>query len=341
MYDISQLAISSGGLKKLGVAYAFFALGAGTAQFGVQAQEESARYRPQQSTAAPAKPDNQRAVGRQSRSSRDRWEDSNLSAFKSPKGRIVLTNNPDKFRSRRGYTEVDPRTARPATRPARVKYQYRTARNVKATPTFRGIPEEIKRHVEFYSRQNNLDEGLVYAVMSAESSFNAGAQSPKGAKGLMQLMPATAKQMGVRNPFDAGENIRGGTQYLAYLLNRFDGDLQLALAGYNAGPEKVKEYGGIPPYKETKDFVRRVIARRNDFLDGGVSVSTKVASAKKGSSAIISSSNRHPDYLVQFISGHVQEAQNVVDDGDYYIIQYRGRSFRVEKIKIRSVTQPA
>ena len=340
MYDISQLARSGRGLTRLGVAYAVIALGTGTAQFGVQAQEETARYQPRQATAAPVAPNNQPAAERQNQKSRDRWADSNLSAFKSPKGRIVLTNNPDKFRNRRGYSEVDARTARPVTRPAPATYQYRGARNVKAVSVVRGIPADIKGHVEYFSRQNNLDESLVYAVIRAESNFNANARSSKGAQGLMQLMPATAKQLGVRDPFDARENIRGGTRYLAKLLARFNGDLHSALAGYNAGPEKVKEFGGIPPYKETRDFVRRVIRYRNEFHDGDVVPTTAFASTKTGSSAIVSS-GRRSDYLVQFTSGHTQQAQNVIDDGEHYIIEYRGRSFKVKKTQIRSVTQPA
>ncbi len=343
MYDISQLVRSSRGLTRLGVAYAVIALGTGSAQFGVQAQEETSRYRPQKSASVRAEPESRPSVERQAPKSRDRWEESNLSAFKSPKGRVVLTNNPDKFRNRRGYSEVDPRTARPASRTPRTTYQYRAARNVKAVTGVRGIPADIKNHVEYFARQSDLDESLVYAVIRAESNFNSGAHSSKGAQGLMQLMPATAKQMGVRNPFDAGENIRGGTRYLAKLLERFDGDLQLALAGYNAGPEKVKEYGGIPPYKETRDFVRRVIHWRNEFDQGGaIDMTTAKAEApKKNPVAVVSSNGDRSEYLVQFTSGHTQQAQKVVDDGAHYIIQYRGRSFRVKKSQIRSVTQGA
>ncbi len=189
------------------------------------------------------------------------------------------------------------------------------------------IPAEIRNAVGYYARQNDLDESLVYAIIRVESDFDAQLQSPNGAKGLMQIMPETAKQLDVQKPFDAWENIRGGTTYLAQLLERFDGDLQLSLAGYKAGPEKVEEFNGVPPDEETQNFVRRVIGTRNDY-HGGDSI------------AVVSSNNSASDYLVQFTSGHTQRAQNVVDDGDHYIIECRGRSFRVRKSQIVSVTQP-
>lgn len=103
-----------------------------------------------------------------------------------------------------------------------------------------------------------VDPALVRAVIHAESAFNVKALSNKGAQGLMQLMPGTARDLGVRNAFDANQNIEGGVKYLAGLLQQFDGDIKLATAAYNAGPNAVRKYNGIPPYAETKVYVERV-----------------------------------------------------------------------------------
>lgn len=107
----------------------------------------------------------------------------------------------------------------------------------------------------------DLDPALVRAVVAVESGFEPNAVSPAGAKGLMQLMDGTARQLGVADPFDPEQNLRGGTTFLRYLLDRY-GDERLALAAYNAGPGAVDRYGGIPPYAETQRYVREVLAER-------------------------------------------------------------------------------
>lgn len=103
-----------------------------------------------------------------------------------------------------------------------------------------------------------VEEALIRAVIHAESAYQPDAQSPKGAQGLMQLMPDTQVELQVADPFDPAENIRGGTRYLSRLLEEFRGDIELAVAAYNAGPAAVYRYGGIPPFDETQEYVRRI-----------------------------------------------------------------------------------
>jgi soluble lytic murein transglycosylase-like protein len=109
------------------------------------------------------------------------------------------------------------------------------------------------------SEKYGVDEGLISAVIQAESNFDADAVSSAGALGLMQLMPATANSLGVSDPLDPEQNINGGTKLLSQLLDLYNGNTSLALAAYNAGPGAVATYGGIPPYQETQTYVQRVL----------------------------------------------------------------------------------
>jgi soluble lytic murein transglycosylase-like protein len=118
---------------------------------------------------------------------------------------------------------------------------------------------DLNEVVKAASGTYRLDPDLVNSVIRAESGFNVRAVSPKGAQGLMQLMPQTASELGVRNAFDPQANVEGGTRYLRELLERYDFDLIKALAAYNAGPQRVEQYGGVPPYYETKAYVARIV----------------------------------------------------------------------------------
>ncbi|MEO8275279.1 MAG: lytic transglycosylase domain-containing protein [Thermoanaerobaculia bacterium] len=131
------------------------------------------------------------------------------------------------------------------------------------------VPDpKVAAAIDRESAQRDLEPRLVRALVQVESGYNRGALSNKGAIGLMQLMPGTATDLAVTDPWDIDQNVRGGTSYLRQLIDRFGG-IDLALAAYNAGPETVAKYGGIPPYEETRNYVRRIL-HLFDGTDAGV-----------------------------------------------------------------------
>lgn len=127
------------------------------------------------------------------------------------------------------------------------------------------VPAEMKPLFGEIAKRYNLPQSLLESVARHESGFNARAVSPKGAQGLMQIMPGTQKLLGVGDPFSAHDSLDGGARYLRMMLDRFGGDVTRALAAYNAGPEAVEKFGGIPPYAETRNYVSRIL---NDFGSG-------------------------------------------------------------------------
>jgi soluble lytic murein transglycosylase-like protein len=144
---------------------------------------------------------------------------------------------------------------------------------------------DLNEVVRTASGTYHLDPDLVNSVIRAESGFNVRAVSPKGAQGLMQLMPQTASELGVQNAFDPQANVEGGTRYLRELLERYDFDLIKALAAYNAGPQRVEQYGGVPPYYETKAYVARIVRDFNKKKLAGKST-TQPASSKTSAAKV-------------------------------------------------------
>lgn len=146
-----------------------------------------------------------------------------------------------------------------------------------------GKTESMDSIFEEASARYGVPVSLIKAVAKAESGFDTNAVSKAGAMGVMQLMPATARSMGVTNPFDARQNIMGGTKCLKEHLERFGGDVSLALAAYNAGPNSVRKYGGIPPYKETQNYIQKVFSFMNGSpIYAGKTVNTGSANLLSG-----------------------------------------------------------
>ena len=158
---------------------------------------------------------------------------------------------------------IKPATSTPSSRPDyQIKDKVHSETRLKKTqpqPVALTDQQIIKQTVQKAAAKYNLPPELITAVIRAESNFEVGAASSAGAQGLMQLMPATAKELGVKNPFDIEQNIDGGTKYLRKMLDRFGGSVRKALAAYNAGPGTVMKYNGRVPYPETRQYVKRVM----------------------------------------------------------------------------------
>ena len=271
-------------------------------------------------------------------SSTTRRDKPEVVAYRDANGGIVLTNRPSSYRKRSGYSRYK---LPPVPLLSSRKYSALSG----MAPVELGV---ISTYVSQCAKRHGLDEALVYAVIKAESNFNPNAVSRTGAQGLMQLMPGTASDMGVTDPFDPAQNIRGGTQYLAYMMDLFKGDLALALAGYNAGPEAVKQYGGVPPFEETRTYIQRVSTWQQRIRADGVEAAlkkgktapSKVAYAPPArESSTVISLDTNEQYVVHFQSGLTQNVDSVVEDGAYYYLKFQGQTRRIRKDRVKEVTK--
>jgi hypothetical protein len=147
---------------------------------------------------------------------------------------------------------------KPSSKPSKTDFKIKGSKF--KFPPFKGKKGEHIFHpiIDKASEQHNIDPALIKAIIMAESSYNPRAVSPKGAVGLMQLMPSTAESLGVANSYNPEQNVQGGTKYFRKLIDQLDGDIKLALAAYNAGLARVKKHNGIPPFKDTEYYVHKV-----------------------------------------------------------------------------------
>jgi SLT domain-containing protein len=170
--------------------------------------------------------------------------------------------------ARSAAAEVNQNFGRESTQSANAKIMAANSRGHQATP------DEVDQSIVMAAARHNVDPNLVRAVIKVESNFNSNAVSNKGAMGLMQLMPQTARELKVKNPFDPEQNVDAGVRHLKYLLENYNGDVNLTLAAYNAGEGAVKRSAGVPHYSETQNYVRRI----TNLYYGGVDLSTSGAS---------------------------------------------------------------
>jgi soluble lytic murein transglycosylase-like protein len=197
-------------------------------------------------------------------------EAGNVYKFKDQDGNILFTNVVDNRSRPRGedfrqYSQLEKVTWYADTNVH--SYHNWGGDEFAVRPSFSKLRNAFDEMIADAASTYGVDKGLVKAVIHTESGFNPNAKSPPGARGLMQLMPATARRFDVADSYDPKQNIRGGTRYLGYLIDRFK-NLELALAAYNAGEGNVDKYGGIPPFAETQDYVRRVMSRYRKLYGG-------------------------------------------------------------------------
>lgn len=176
--------------------------------------------------------------------------------YKESDGTVWFTNVKPAAQDSSRYKLIEVKGRQTATRSCRGMNDSKLAERA------RNYHQEITR----YSSEYSIDFRLIMAVIRNESCFDKSAVSSAGAQGLMQLMPATARSLGVTDSFNPGQNIRGGTKYLSGLVKRYDNNIKMALAAYNAGPGAVAKYDGVPPYPETQNYIEKVIKSYQRYL---------------------------------------------------------------------------
>lgn len=287
------------------------------------AEPQAEKKTPETVPAPDAKPEIPLATNTSKRGGRTR------PIFISKQGVVVCTNRPERYRNKDEYIEVALHLDRIA-----VPSRYRAPRKNGPAASARYTPAYVKDLVSYYSKQYGVDPNLVLAVIRQESGFAVQAASPKGACGLMQLMPGTALEMGVTDLFDPAQNIAGGTQYLARMLRLFDNDLDRALAGYNAGPGAVQRYNGVPPFAETQDYIARVKSFYAQYTGGKMSIASIDTAQPKPAEKTTA------PYLVELKNGWTQPADEVAESAETYFVTIDHRTTQIRKQFVRAIRSP-
>lgn len=262
-------------------------------------------------------------------SSLHRIYDADVKAFQNSKGVPLITNRPGKYINN------------PAYRPYKIKFdRIVVPKYFEHKPTHRiVVSSDIQEIVEHYARLYGLDSSLIFSIIRVESNFDSQAVSRAGAQGLMQLMPQTAREMGVRDPFDPAQNIAGGTQYLSKLLHLFNGNLPLALAAYNAGPDAVRKYKGIPPYRETRNYVNRVRYYASLIKRHGLQIVNSPLQ-ERFTGKVKAIPDKDKTYVIHFTDGLAQPCDDVIGnnaDTPYFWIKFQGFTRRIRKEKVKRI----
>ncbi len=205
--------------------------------------------------------------------------------FKDTNGTTLLTN---KKKAEYSHLKVVKATYYPDSNIH--SYSNWGASEASVLPSYSRNKNAFDQLIRQAAQQHGVSEGLIKAIMHTESGFNIKARSPVGAQGLMQLMPATARSFNVSNAYDPQQNIFAGAKYLSWLLKRFNGDTRLAIAAYNAGEGNVDKYGGIPPFRETQDYVRRVTSRYQNLYASGLGTNLSESSNNNQAGQVLAQS---------------------------------------------------
>ncbi len=205
--------------------------------------------------------------------------------FKDTNGTTLLTN---KKKAEYSHLKVVKATYYPDSNIH--SYSNWGASEASVLPSYSRNKNAFDQLIRQAAQQHGVSEGLIKAIMHTESGFNIKARSPVGAQGLMQLMPATARRFNVSNAYDPQQNIFAGAKYLSWLLKRFNGDTRLAIAAYNAGEGNVDKYGGIPPFRETQDYVRRVTSRYQNLYASGLGTNLSESSNNNQTGQVLAQS---------------------------------------------------